>query len=238
MKKYNFQNYLEPLFFMLAPIYWLPTLGLYGAGLISFIKITLLILLSVFLIKDFFITKRSNKVTIIDIVLLIFLISNFIYYIFNQTNSEPLLMSVLFIIFYRQGFQTRYKKFVLNPLFIYFYIFLYLNIIFSLFINQLNFENPLFLLKENYEYWITTGTIPKLSSTGYGLARTSWAFSIILYTCYIFVKLDFSKKKNITLAKIYIILMFLSQIVIGSKFGIFVSFLLVLYFFSKKYTKK
>ncbi len=152
------------------------------------------------------------------------------YFISNNTYSHGISTTVLIIyIFYRFGFDfypsQREKPSRVITVSVYFYIFVFIFIFLDYFFN-LGIVNPVYTFKDGFDYLVETGTTPVLSGTGLSLSRTSWALGLVFISIFF---IDLKKLNYISLEtlNIYLVAMFLSQIVTNSKFGLSVSFVIL-----------
>lgn len=197
-------SYFFQLFFLLASLYWLPFVS---SSYLSSIKIFMLVVFLIVIIlfnQKKLIIKNKN----ILFIYLFFSIS-LCYEISNNGSGEYILTVSTVGFFYILGAWFSRFDFRNNPTYL-FYLFCFLNIwvILSVVFPFFNYRNSLML---SYDFEDVM-----LSSTGFSIARTSWAIGIFLLSMFYL----YSEKESYKKFFIFF-LPYLTVILLGARGGIF-----------------
>jgi hypothetical protein len=214
----KFSSFFQ-LFFLLASLYWLPFINSFY---LSSVKIFMLV---IFLIIIILFNQKKIEIKFRNI-LFIFLFFNLslVYEILNNGSGEYILTIFTIGFFYILGAWFSRFDFKYNPTYL-FYLFCFLNIwvILSIVFPFFNYRNSLML---SYDFEDVM-----LSSTGFSIARTSWAIGIFLLSMFYL----YSEKDNYKKFFIFF-LPYLTVILLGARGGIFYFTLAsVFIFFSLNY---
>lgn len=214
----NFSSFFQ-LFFLLASLYWLPFINsLY----LSSVKV---FMLGIFLIIIILFNQKKIEIKFRNIFFLFLFFSlALLYEILNNGSGEYILTIFTIGFFYILGIWFSRFDFRYNPTYL-FYLFCFLNIwvILSKLFPFFNYRNSLML---SYDFEDVM-----LSSTGFSIARTSWAIGIFLLSMFYL----YSEKDNYKKFFIFF-LPYLTVILLGARGGIFYFTLAsVFIFFSLNY---
>lgn len=199
----KFSSFFQ-LFFLLASLYWLPFIGSFY---LSSIKIFMLV---IFLIIIILFNQKKIEIKFRNILFLfLFFNLSLLYEILNNGSGEYILTIFTIGFFYILGAWFSRFDFRYNPTYL-FYLFCFLNIwvILSIVFPFFNYRNSLML---SYDFEDVM-----LSSTGFSIARTSWAIGIFLLSMFYL----YSEKESYKKFFIFF-LPYLTVVLLGARGGIF-----------------